>query len=255
MKAEDTLIVIPARLGSTRFPRKVLQNLGGVPIVEWCRRAAVRSRSGIVVVATDDETVRKTVESYGGTAVMTRSRLRSGTDRVHAAMKAVEKKTGWRFETIVNLQGDEPFIPPATIRKVIDLVRNIGGADMSTAVVPMAGGRDGKDPNVVKTAMAQDGRCLYFSRSPIPYGRKRKATLLRHIGIYGFTRSALERFVRLRPSVLEGIESLEQLRALEAGMTIRGARVKGPALAIDTPADLRRARKMLGRRRAVKRKK
>lgn len=247
MSKASTLIVIPARIASTRFPRKVLQRLGEHSIVEWCRRAAVRARCGEVLVATDHADVLKEVESHGGAAVMTPAACRSGTDRVHRALRVYEKKTGRRFKTILNMQGDEPFIRPATIRKVADLARR---SEMSTAVVSMRRTTAASDPNRVKAAVASDGRCLYFSRSPIPYNRAgKKAPLLQHIGIYGFSRSALEKFVRLRPSPLEKMESLEQLRALEAGMTIRSAYVREETLAIDTPADLARAKRYLSRNR------
>ncbi|MFH2201524.1 MAG: 3-deoxy-manno-octulosonate cytidylyltransferase [Elusimicrobiota bacterium] len=243
-----TLIVIPARLRSTRFPRKVLQLLDGRPIVEWCRRAAVRSRCGPVIVAADHADVRAAVESYGGTAVMTPAGCRSGTDRVFAALRAAEKILGRKFRSIINLQGDEPFIRPATIRQVARLVERGGPDDMSTAVVPAPDPRMAADPNRVKAVLSADGRCLYFSRAPIPHARSRKAPApLIHIGIYGFTRAALKKFVRLRPSPLENVEMLEQLRALEAGMTIRGARVRDEILAIDTPADLARAKQYLRR--------
>ena len=235
------LIVIPARFASTRFPGKVLKLLGGRPIVEWCRRAAVRADVGPVVVATDDKRVLSVVTRAGGRAVLT-GPCRSGSDRAYAALKIVEKADRRRYRVIVNLQGDEPFIRPSTIRKVAEAAAK---GEIATAVTP-ARPSDARDPHVVKTAVAKDGRCLYFSRSPIPHvNGGGKSTLLQHIGIYGFSRSALERFVRLKPSALEKAERLEQLRALEAGMTIIAVRVKENAVGIDTPADLARAQKSL----------
>ncbi|MFH1724170.1 MAG: 3-deoxy-manno-octulosonate cytidylyltransferase [Elusimicrobiota bacterium] len=237
-----TLVVIPARHASTRLPGKVLKPLGGIPVVEWVRRSAIRADRGPVVVATDHPDVLHAVERFGGSAVLTSERCSSGTDRVAEALRIVEAARGLRFRAVINLQGDEPFIRPATIRRVAALIEK--GADISTAVVPLSSRRAAADPNVVKAAVAADGRCLYFSRSAIPFanGVDRRLSF-RHIGIYGFTREALRRFVRLRPSPLERAERLEQLRALEDGMTIVAARVADPGIAIDTPADLARARR------------
>ncbi|MFA5139491.1 MAG: 3-deoxy-manno-octulosonate cytidylyltransferase [Elusimicrobiota bacterium] len=243
-RAPRTVVVIPARMGSTRFPAKVLSSLGGIPVVEWCRRAAIQAGVGPVVVATDHSDVIDAVKRFGGSAVLTPTDCRSGTDRVYAAVRALERARGLQFRTVVNLQGDEPFIRPATIRKVARLART-DGVDIATAVVPASGSREAADPNVVKAAVAADGRCLYFSRAAIPSGAAR---LWRHIGIYAFTRAALERFVKSRPSALEAAERLEQLRALENGMTIAAARVADRTVAIDTPADLRRASLRLARR-------
>ena len=239
-----TVVVIPARMGSTRFPAKVLSPLGGIPVVEWCRRAAVQAGVGPVIVATDHSNVIDAVKRFGGSAVLTPLGCRSGTDRVYAAVRSLERARGLQFRTVVNLQGDEPFIHPSTIRKVAELARG-GGADIATAVVPMPIGRSAADPNVVKAVLSCDGRCLYFSRAAVPSGTAR---LWRHIGIYAFAREALERFVKSRPSPLEAAERLEQLRALEGGMTIAAARVSDRTIAIDTPADLRRASRRLARR-------
>ncbi|MFA6092971.1 MAG: 3-deoxy-manno-octulosonate cytidylyltransferase [Elusimicrobiota bacterium] len=243
------LVLIPARYGSTRLPAKVLRPLGGIPVVEWCRRAAVRAAVGEVAVATDHEEVLRSVESYGGAAVLTPVSCASGTDRVHAALKTLERLRGVRYTHIINLQGDEPFIRPGTLKGVAALLRE--GAQMSTAVVP-ACEEDADNPNVVKAVLAKDGRCLYFSRAPVPFlrphaGAPPRRPLYKHIGIYGFSREALERFVGLKPSVLERVESLEQLRALEDGISIRACVVKDRTVSIDTAADLRRAGRMLSK--------
>ncbi|HAH07074.1 MAG TPA: 3-deoxy-manno-octulosonate cytidylyltransferase [Elusimicrobia bacterium] len=242
---KTTLVVIPARLASTRLPGKVLRSLGGRPVVEWCRQAALKAGIGPVVVATDHPEVLRAVEARGGTAVLTSEDCRSGTDRVHAALRVLERAHRRRYEFIVNLQGDEPFIQPSTVRGVAELLWK--GAPMATAVVATADPREVRDPNVVKVALAASGRCLYFSRAPIPFKRPHKdggdgpAPAFRHIGIYGYSRKALERFVSLPPSGLEKLESLEQLRALEDGMAIFACRTRERVLAIDTAADLRRA--------------
>lgn len=240
----DCLVVIPARIGSTRFPAKVLATLRGRPIVEWCRRAAAAAKVGPVVVATDHEKVLRAVEYFGGEAVLTPAGCASGTDRVWAVAR--ERKA--RF--VINLQGDEPLIKTATVRKVAELLRANPSADIATAVVPLADKRRVEDPNVVKAALGRGGRCLYFSRAPIPYPRDPAApgaarARYQHIGIYGFRYPALRRFVGLPPSALERLECLEQLRALEAGMTIFAVKVSDRTVAIDTPGDMARAARVL----------
>jgi 3-deoxy-manno-octulosonate cytidylyltransferase (CMP-KDO synthetase) len=236
--ASGTLIAIPARMASTRLPNKPLKLLAGLPVVERVRRQAIKAAIGDVVVATDHRDILRTVEGYGGQAVMTDKSLASGTDRVRSAAQKLERRRGRRYRVIVNLQGDEPFISPSTIRKVALLARK---ADISTAVVPGLKGSAARDPNTVKAVLTHKGQCLYFSRSPVPHSNGRGSELFQHIGIYGFSRPALERFVRLAPSPLEKAERLEQLRALEDGMSIYAARVRDRTIAIDTRADLSRA--------------
>lgn len=239
----DTLVVIPARLGSTRFPAKVLATLRGRPVVEWCRRAALQAKVGPVVVATDHPKVAHAVEYFGGEAALTPAGCASGTDRVWAAAR--ER----RHRFVINLQGDEPLIRPATIRRVAELLRDRPDADIATAVVPMTDSKSAEDPNTVKAVVGKDGRCLYFSRAPIPFPRDRSAvTRYKHIGIYGFRYQALRRFVGLPPSGLEKLECLEQLRALEAGMTIFAVKVSDRTVAIDVPGDMTRAQKVLSLR-------
>ena len=248
----DCLVVIPARYASTRFPGKVLARLGGRPVVEWCYGAATKARVGPVVVATEDRRVARVVESFGGRVVLTSPNCPSGTDRVHEAAR------GFTSRFVINLQGDLPLICPRTIRRVAELLRR-GGARIATAVVPLRDRRRAADPNVVKAALcgalARRGGCrvLYFSRSPIPYSKNGGSPRFEHLGIYGFERAALERFVRLAPSPLERAEGLEQLRALEAGLAIHAAVVEDLPAAIDTPADLRRARRLLKRLNREKR--
>lgn len=234
---KEFLIVIPARYGSVRFPAKVLAPLGGRPVLAWCHRAAVESRLGPVLVATDDRRVAKAVKDFGGTAVMTPKNLVSGTDRVHAAVRNRSSRY------VINLQGDEPLITPNTLRRVADLLK--AGADMATAVTPLDDAERARSRNVVKAALGKDGRALYFSRAPIPSLRSGAPGYYQHIGIYGFKRSALRRFVGLKPSNLERAESLEQLRALEDGLRLHAAVVNDVTVAIDTPADLRQAEEII----------
>lgn len=217
----------------------MLARLAGRTIVEWCWRAAVAAKVGPVLVATEDRRVVEAVRAFGGVAVMTPATCVSGSDRVFLAAR------GRKADMIINVQGDAPLIKPSTIRAVAKLLAR-KGVDVATAVMPLSARGRINDPNVVKAAVAKDGRALYFSRSPIPFPRsKPHAVYAEHLGIYGYRRAALSRFVSLSPSALERAESLEQLRALEDGMTIYAARVNDRPVAIDTPEDLGRAEKIL----------
>jgi 3-deoxy-D-manno-octulosonate cytidylyltransferase len=236
------LIVVPSRLGSTRFPAKVLALLDGKPIVRWCWEAAKAAGCGDVLIATEAQKVADVVRDFGGQAVLTSSACVSGTDRVYEAAK------GREAQLVINVQGDQPFIKPETIRAVVKLLQDDLSVDIATAVMPLDNKERIENPNVVKAVMNAAGRCLYFSRSPIPFPRNAAtAAYWEHLGIYGFRREALKKFVELPPSPLELTESLEQLRALEAGMTIAAAVVKDVPVAIDTPEDLSRAESLLRR--------
>jgi len=235
-----TLIVVPSRYGSTRFPAKVLAKLDGKPIVQWCWEAARAAGAGDVLIATEDRRVADAVKAFGGEAVLTSDQCQSGTDRVFEAAK--DKKA----DLIINVQGDQPLIKAETIKGVIEVLVKNPDADISTAVMRLDDEQRLRNPNVVKAAMAESGRCLYFSRSPIPYPRNpATARTWEHLGIYGYRRATLDRFVSLPPSPLELTESLEQLRALEAGMTIFACVVSDVPVAIDTPEDLSRAETFL----------
>jgi 3-deoxy-manno-octulosonate cytidylyltransferase (CMP-KDO synthetase) len=227
----DCLTVIPARLGSTRFPRKVLARLAGRTMVEWCWRAATAARLGPVLVAVDSREVADEVKRFGGEAVMTRPSLPSGSDRVWAAAM------GRREPIILNYQGDMPLLKPATLRATVNALAK--GTDIATAVIKIDDAARRDDRNVVKAVLAKNGRCLYFSRAPV--------SAWEHLGLYAYRRAALKRFVSLPPSPLEKSEGLEQLRALEDGMTIRTTIVRERPVAVDVPSDLRRAETMLRR--------
>jgi 3-deoxy-manno-octulosonate cytidylyltransferase (CMP-KDO synthetase) len=239
--SSDCLVVIPSRYGSQRFPGKVLAELGGKPIVRWCWEAAVAAKVGQVVVATEDDRVAAAVRAFGGEAVLTSPNCVSGTDRTYEAARHHK-----RFTRVINVQGDQPLIKPMTIRKVAELLKKNPKADIATAVMPLEDEERVASPNVVKAVMNKDGRCLYFSRSPIPFPRDGgNVRRWEHLGIYGYQRKALERFVKLKPSRLETTEMLEQLRALEDGMSIFAAAVSDVPVAIDTPEDLARAERLL----------
>lgn len=240
----DCLVVIPARMGSTRFPGKVLALLDGKPIVRWCYDAARAAAVGPVLVATEDARVAKVVESFGGQAAMTSADCVSGTDRVWETVKKYKNEAPF----VINLQGDQPLIRPATIKAVARVLKENASADMATAVMRLCDDARAANPNVVKAVVAKNGRCLYFSRSPVPFPRDGMAPQRwEHLGIYGFKRKSLERFVTLPPSALEKVESLEQLRALEEGLSIYAAVVEDAPVAVDVPEDLRLAETLLRR--------
>ena len=225
------LTVIPARLGSTRFPRKVLAKLGGRSMIEWCWRAAKAAKLGPVLVAVDSKEVAAEVKRFGGTAVMTSPSLPSGSDRVWAAAK------NRREPIILNYQGDMPLLKPAPFRATVKALTP--GTDIATTVIALDDKARRGMTHVVKAVLSASGRCLYFSRAPV--------SSWEHLGLYAYRRAALKRFVSLKPSPLEKSERLEQLRALEDGMTIRAAVVRERPVAVDVPADLRRAETMLRR--------
>lgn len=245
---KDCIVVIPARYAAARFPGKVLAPLGGRPVLQWCYEAAVASGIGRVLVATEDEKVAEAARLMGAEAVITSHRCASGSDRVH---EAVRKR---KESIVINLQADEPFIRPATLKAVARRLHDDEGTDIATACAPIRDRRKVSDPNCVKIAMNGRGRALYFSRSPIPFHHplselSAKTGWFQHCGLYGYRRLALEKFISLPPSPLERLERLEQLRALEAGMSISVVTVPELGPAIDVPGDLVRAGKYLKNRK------
>ena len=238
------LVVIPSRMASARLPGKPLASIAGRPMVLHVLDRALAAGIGPVAVACADGEIADVVRASGGTAVLTDPALASGSDRAHAAL--AELDPGGRHDVIVNLQGDFPTVEPGVLRAVLAPLDD-PGVDIGTLVSPVASDDEARAPQVVKAACAfapgQDVvRALYFSRAPVPSG---PGPLWHHIGIYAYRRAALARFVSLPPSALEQRESLEQLRALEAGMVIGCARVAHGPFGVDTPADLQRARAVL----------
>ncbi len=244
MRKGDSRVVavIPARWASTRFPGKPLATLAGEPmIVHVVRRASEARTVGHVIVATDDQRIAEAAAAAGAEAVMT-GECPSGTDRVAAA---VAGRSEW--EIVINVQGDEPLLAGDNIDVLVEGLLADADAPVSTLCRPLEAER-AEDPNAVKVVRDLRGRALYFSRSPIPYPRHREMAwrLWRlHLGIYGFRRQALERFVALPPSELEQAEGLEQLRALENGIPILVLDAPHPAFGVDTPEDLQRVEKIL----------
>jgi 3-deoxy-manno-octulosonate cytidylyltransferase (CMP-KDO synthetase) len=240
-------VVIPARFDSSRLPGKALLPLAGKPMLQWVHERARACGAAEVCVATDDERIAVAARGFGADVAMTARKHVSGTDRI--AEVAVSR--GWRDDDIVvNVQGDEPLIPPAVIDQVAQLLAANPRADIGTLAVKIEALADLGDPNVVKVACEAGGRALYFSRAPIPFNRDAPtvvpAAALRHVGIYAYRVAALRRLAGLAPSRLEQIEKLEQLRALENGMEIRVAlAVERPLADVNTAADLERAERAL----------
>jgi 3-deoxy-manno-octulosonate cytidylyltransferase (CMP-KDO synthetase) len=237
------LILIPARMASTRLPGKPLADIGGRPMIVHVADRARESGAGRIVVATDADEIALAVRQAGYEAVMTRGDHQSGSDRIHEAMSAVDPRG--EAGIVINLQGDLPTLDPTLIRAVAAPLAE-SEVDIATLGVEIADAAEHDDPNVVKivgTQIAPDRlRALYFTRATAPWGDGPRH---HHVGIYAYRRDALSRFVALGPSPLERRERLEQLRALEAAMRIDAAIVDGVPLGVDTPRDLERARAIL----------
>ncbi len=238
-----TIILIPARMASTRLPGKPLADIHDVPMIVHVQRRAAEAGIGDAVVATDSEAVQAAVEKSGGRAVMTSTGHLSGSDRIHEALHALDPEG--RVETIVNVQGDLPTIDPADIRASLGPLQD-PAVDIATLAAVIHDPAELTNPNVVKVA----GPLLSPQRMRGPSFTRANAEgagpHYHHIGLYAYRRAALERFVALPPSPNELRERLEQLRALDAGMRIDVAIVKSVPLGVDTPEDLARARAMLG---------
>lgn len=235
-----SVIVIPARYSSQRFPGKVLALLRGKPIVQWVWECAVKSKADLVLVATDDQRIMDVVTSFGGTAVMTSPNHPSGSDRIMEAVQNINA------DVIINVQGDEPSMPPRLIDDLIDMMSGADAPDMGTVVVPCKREDVANNPNKPKVVVSADGYALYFSRSMIPFLREggTEMKVLRHWGIYAYRRSALEKFVSLPESPLEKCEKLEQLRALENGIRIKTIETVYDGIDVNTPEDLEEAEKL-----------
>lgn len=239
----SVIILIPARMASTRLPGKPLAEIGGRPMIAHVADRAAESRVGRVVVATDSQEICDTVAALGHEAVMTGDHHESGSDRIFEALGRVDPHG--EASVVVNLQGDLPLIDPAIVSAALRPLKN-ADVDIATLGVEIGREEEKTDPNVVKIVGTPVGdsnlRALYFTRAAAPWGA---GPLYHHVGIYAYRRAALARFVMLEPSTLERRERLEQLRALEAGMRIDAAIVDTVPLGVDTPHDLERARAML----------
>jgi 3-deoxy-manno-octulosonate cytidylyltransferase (CMP-KDO synthetase) len=244
----NPIVIIPARLASSRLPGKPLADIGGEPMIVHVWRRAVESGVGPVVVACAEPEIAAAIEAVGGRAVSTRADHASGSDRVFEALAAVDPRGD--HDAVVNLQGDLPLVDPRAIRAVLEplLVAEVAIATLACEIRDQ---EEAADPNVVKVVFSAapgevsgetTGRALYFSRTPVPHG---EGPLYHHIGIYAYRRPVLASFVSLPDSPLERREGLEQLRALEAGLRIDVALVDTVPFGVDTPADLDRARAIM----------
>ena len=240
---DKTLVLIPARMASTRLPGKPLADIAGLPMIVQVARRAAAADVGRIVVAVDHQDIFDAVVAAGFEAVMTRVDHQSGSDRIHEALTKSDPEG--KVEIVINVQGDLPTIDPDTIRAALRPLEN-AATDIATLTTEIRDEHEKTNPNVVKVVGSplSDSRlrALYFTRATAPYGQ---GPLYHHIGLYAYRRRALETFVTLKPSTLEKRESLEQLRALEAGMRIDAEIVDTVPLGVDTPADLEKARAML----------
>ncbi len=232
------IAVIPARYDSSRLPGKALAEIGGVPMIVRVWRQTRRARSlERVIVATDDERIARAVRAAGGEAEMTAGTHQSGTDRIAEVAARIDA------EIYLNVQGDQPFIAPEDLDALVAPMRAEPALSMATLATPIFDAEEWYNPNKVKVVCDARGDAIYFSRSPIPFARDGGVPSIarRHIGVYGYRRDFLLRFAALEPGVLEQIEKLEQLRAIERGYRIRVVESVAPSLEVDTPDDLVRA--------------
>jgi len=241
---QRTLVVIPARMQASRLPGKPLADIAGEPLIVHVWRRAMAAETGRVVVATDTEEIVAAVRKAGGEAVLTRVDHASGSDRVFEAVNHVDPEGD--FEIILNLQGDLPAMEPGIVRDCLAPLQD-KGPQIATIAAVITVAENRTDPNVVKVVGAPTQvpgrlRALYFTRATAPAG---DGPLYHHFGMYAYRRSALERFVSLRPSTLEKREQLEQLRALEDGMRIDVTLVDSVPVEVNTPEDLERARRII----------
>ncbi len=250
--ADSTIIIIPARMSASRLPGKPLADIAGKPMIQHVWERASAADIAPVYVATDHQEIADVIRAAGGEAVITRDDHPSGSDRVFEALQIIDPDES--FKIVLNLQGDLPEMDPA-IPAALVAALDRSGADLATLVTPSTA-EEAARPQVVKAAIAWDtsteqatatpsrfGRALYFSRAPIPAGAREYS---HHIGVYGWRRSALSKFVILPPSPLEKVEKLEQLRALEAGMTVAVTQIGSVPCGVDTEDDLDAARRRLG---------
>lgn len=242
----NPIVLIPARLAATRLPGKPLADIGGVPMIVRVLNQALKADIGPVAVAAGDPEIVEAVRAAGGVAVLTDPELPSGSDRILAALAQLDPQ--FEHDVVINLQGDMPFVDPSVLSACAGLLEAFGDCDIATVVAAEASPADRTNPDVVKAVLAmeddgQSGRALYFTRSTL-YG---DGPVWRHIGIYGYRREALEAFNAAAPSALEKREKLEQLRAMELGMTIRAAVASEAPISVDNPSDLEAARLQAGK--------
>ncbi|OGS17915.1 MAG: hypothetical protein A2219_01880 [Elusimicrobia bacterium RIFOXYA2_FULL_50_26] len=241
-----TIGVIPARYASSRFPGKPLALIDGKPLIErvWSRASLCRQLDE-VIIATDDRRIRQTAEAFGAHSVMTSAACASGTDRI----AEVARKYAKDASVFINIQGDEPLISPALIDRLVLALNNNPSIPCVTAAYPINGTKDAANPDIVKVVTDENGCAMYFSRSPVPYARaKRKPGCLKHLGIYGYRRQFLLNFARWKPTRLEQVEMLEQLRILEKGYKIKVVASPQDSFGVDVPGDIEKIETILRKR-------
>lgn len=238
----QTVIMIPARMASTRLPGKPLADIGGKPMIVHVYERAVKAATGPVYVACAEEEIAQAIRQAGGEAILTDPDHPSGTDRIHEALTRIDPHQ--HYQIVVNVQGDLPLLSPQLINQATALLTD-NNVDIGTLAALTTTEEEHHNPNVVKAVIAHNGpsqgRALYFTRATAPYG---EGPLYHHIGLYAYRREALERFVTLPPSPLELREKLEQLRALEHHMRIDASITDTVPLGVDTPEDLETVRKI-----------
>jgi len=238
-----SIIIIPARYESSRFPGKPLALINNKPMVIHVYERAIHSKlAQKCIIATDDERIFDCAKKFNANVIMTSKHHKSGTDRVY---EVAEK---FNYDIIINLQGDEPLINPDLIDSTIETLENDKQADIATPITPINNKEDIENPNIVKVVFNKNNYALYFSRSKIPFVREEhynKVTYYKHIGLYGYRKRALERFVNLEESNLEKLEKLEQLRALENNIKIKIFITNYNSIGVDTPSDLKKIIELL----------
>lgn len=240
MSNKDVIIFIPARLAATRLPNKPLADIAGKPMIVHVAESGVAADIGEVVVAAGDSEIYEAVRDHGYQAVLTPAELSSGTDRVFYAYQQMKAQ----HQFVINLQGDLPGIDPKIIKQLYTKMRN-ADEDITTAVTPISINDNADNPNIVKAILTQNQRALYFTRSLCPHG---EGEFYHHVGIYGYKAHALKTFIQLPPSPLEIRENLEQLRALENGLTIGSIIIDHLPISVDIPQDLQKAREVISAR-------
>lgn len=239
---KKVLAIIPARLQSTRLKEKMSALISGRPLIYYTWRQAKKvPLLDEVIVATDSKKIYQTVKSFGGQAMMTSVRHNTGTERV---AEAARKFRGFKPAMVINIQGDEPLLPPQAVTAVIRALGKDKKVVMATAAFPVSK-KEALNPHLVKVVIDKAGNALYFSRSLIPHPRKSPLNYLGHIGLYAFQPDFLQKYVRLPASRLEQAERLEQLRVLEGGYQIRVAVGPFQSVGVDTPTDLKKVRRLL----------
>jgi len=236
-----SVILIPCRLESTRFPNKPLANILGKPMIQWVYEAAEKSDASDVFVITDSQEIINAVEAFDGSAILTSDAPQNGTERCEEAMEILTSD-GTEYDVIINVQGDEPLISAEDINRMLDLFEE-EDVDVLTFIQPIDSEADYKNPNIVKAVPTtfDEGFCdvTYFSRSPIPYmDQFRPEVAFKHIGIYGFTATAFEETKSLDPSLLEEVERLEQLRWIQNHIVVSAMVTENVLIGVDTPKDL-----------------